>query len=111
MKAKSNTLSIFQTALVAKFGEGSIVTLPQMEEVVSAATEGRVTCVPAAYRSNKVYHVGKGKWVVTAATVLKEVAPKAEVPAIAPKVAPIEVKPFSKVSGRSKAGRFEKKAA
>ena len=110
---KSNTFAIFQAALVKEFGEGTIVTLPQMEAVVFAATNGKVTCAPAKYRSNKAYKVGKGKWIVTSkvhgftkAEAVVDAAPPAPVAPTA--AAPIAPKTFSKVS---KNGHKAKQAA
>ena len=105
IKTTDPTLVLFQAALVAKFGEGAVVNLAQMEEVVFAATGGKVTCAPAKYRSNKAYKIGKGKWIVTAeirhfvkadAVVDAVAAPAAPAPIIAQ--APVEVRPFTKVS-------------
>jgi len=62
---RTKTEQAFLVALVTKFGEGAIVTLTEMEEVVFAATEGKVTCVPSGIRCNPAYKVSRGQYIVT----------------------------------------------
>jgi hypothetical protein len=69
MQKENNTFQMFQAALVAKFGEGSTVNTDQMLEVIADATKHYVKpvkCIPALYRCNAQYKIGKDTYRVSA---------------------------------------------